>query len=111
MAGSLRQRSPGVWELRVFTGHGQAVTGRPVSRSETFRGSKRDAERELARLVTEVGKPVGGRELPPNRVTLTHLIEVHLAEHKGTPDTVGSYRSLLVRHVTQTIGRLRDRRR
>jgi integrase len=106
VAGSLRQRSPGVWELRVFAGR-DAVTGRQVSRSETFRGSKRDAERELARLVTEVGKPVGGRELPPNRVTLTQLIESHLAEHKGAPGTVGSYRSLLVRHIAPTIGRLR----
>ena len=106
MAGSLRQRAPGVWELRVFAGR-DAVTGRQVSRSETFRGSKRDAERELARLVTEVGKPVGGRELPPNRVTLTQLIELHLAEHKGAPGTVGSYRSLLVRHIAPTIGRLR----
>jgi hypothetical protein len=54
-----------------------------------------------------VGKPLGGRELPPNRVTLTQLIEQHLAEHKGAPGTVGSYRSLLVRHLTPTIGRLR----
>jgi integrase len=106
MAGSLRQRSPGVWELRVFAGR-DYVTGRQVSRSETFRGSKRAAERELARLVTEVGKPVGGRELPPNRVTLTQLIELHLAAHKGAPGTVGSYRSLLGRHITPTIGRLR----
>ena len=54
MAGSIRQRAdrgPDAWELRVFVG--RDARGRVRHRSITFRGTKRAAERELARLVTE----------------------------------------------------------
>ena len=49
MKGSLRERRPGVWELRVFLGRDPA--GRVRQRSESFRGGKREAQRALARLV------------------------------------------------------------
>ncbi|HLG66509.1 MAG TPA: site-specific integrase [Acidimicrobiales bacterium] len=52
MAGSLRRRGdrgPDVWELRVFLG--RDARGRVRHRSRLFRGSKRAAEKELARLV------------------------------------------------------------
>jgi hypothetical protein len=51
MAGSIRQRSPGVWELRVYIGRDR--TGRVRHKYATFEGTKRTAERELARLVTQ----------------------------------------------------------
>jgi hypothetical protein len=50
MAGSLRQRTPGVWGLRVYIGHNN--TGRVRHKYTTFGGTIRAAERELARLVT-----------------------------------------------------------
>ena len=54
MAGSIRRRQDrgsDVWELRTFVG--RDAKGRVRHRSITFRGSKRAAERELARFVTE----------------------------------------------------------
>ena len=51
MPGSMRERRPGVWELRVFLGHDAA--GKTRHRSVTFRGAKRAAGRELSRLVME----------------------------------------------------------
>jgi len=51
MPGSLRQRQPNVWELRVFLGRDDA--GKVRHRNLTFRGGKRAAELELSRLVTE----------------------------------------------------------
>jgi integrase len=52
MAGSMRlKRPPDVWELRVFVG--RDTTGHVRHRQRTFRGSRRQAERELARLVAE----------------------------------------------------------
>lgn len=47
MRGNLRERSPGVWQLRVHGGAGRYV-------SRTVRGTKREAERALAKLVVEV---------------------------------------------------------
>jgi hypothetical protein len=52
MAGSIRQRKDrgaDTWELRVFIGRDNH--GRPKQRSVVFRGGKRAAERELARLI------------------------------------------------------------
>jgi integrase len=40
---TLRQRRPGVWEIRVFTGRDAA--GRPTQVSTTVRGTKREAQR------------------------------------------------------------------
>ena len=51
MAGSIRQRNPGVWELRVSVG--RDGTGWVRHKYTTFEGTKRAAERELARLPTQ----------------------------------------------------------
>ena len=57
MPGSMRERQPGVWELRVFLGRDAA--GKTRHRGVTFRGGKRAAGRELSRLVMEAeGGPV-----------------------------------------------------
>lgn len=52
MAGSLRQRGKTSWQLRVLAGRGY-ITGKKSYFSKTFRGGRREAERELARLVAE----------------------------------------------------------
>lgn len=54
MAGSMRarpDRGSDAWELRVYLG--RDASGRVRHRSRSFHGSRRAAERELARLVTE----------------------------------------------------------
>lgn len=54
MAGSIRKREdrgPDAWEIRVFLGRDQS--GRVRHRSTLFRGTKRSAERELARLLVK----------------------------------------------------------
>jgi hypothetical protein len=50
MHGSLRQRSPGSFELRVFIGV-EPTTKRRRYRSTTVRGNRAEAERELAQMV------------------------------------------------------------
>ena len=49
MPGSMRERQPNVWELRVFLGRDD--NGKVRHGYQTFRGGKRAAERELSRLV------------------------------------------------------------
>ena len=48
---TLREKRPGVWEVRVFTGSDRQ--GRPTQLSRTVHGGKRDAQRLAAEL--EVG--------------------------------------------------------
>ena len=52
MAGSMRERQPGVWERRVRAGR-TPVTGKQRQISRTLRGASRQASNALARLVTE----------------------------------------------------------
>ena len=52
MAGSLRQRGEGSWQLRVHVGR-DPETGRKRYAERTFHGTKRQAERALAALVAE----------------------------------------------------------
>jgi integrase len=50
MAGSIRKQPNGSWLLRVYLGRDDS--GKVKHRSRTVQGSRRDAERELARMVT-----------------------------------------------------------
>lgn len=54
MRGSMRERRPGVWELRVYAG--RDASGKVQHHYATFHGNKRAAERTLARMVAEVDR-------------------------------------------------------
>ncbi|MDO8362227.1 MAG: site-specific integrase [Actinomycetota bacterium] len=56
---TIREKRPGVWEVRVFTG--SDARGRPTQMSRTVRGGKRDAQRLAAQLESSGGnaKPAG----------------------------------------------------
>ncbi len=53
MAGSIRQRGKASWQLRVHSGRDEH-TGEKLYVNKTVRGGRREAERELARLVAQV---------------------------------------------------------
>lgn len=52
MRGHLQQRSRDTWRLKVYVG--RSADGRKRYVERTIHGSRREAERELARLVVEV---------------------------------------------------------
>ncbi len=52
--GSIRERTPGVWEIRIVVGF-DSTRRRSVQRSFTFRGSAELAQQRRRELVTEVG--------------------------------------------------------
>ena len=56
---TIRERSPGVWQVRVFTGRNG--TGRPTQMAVTVRGGKRQALREAARLEAAPQRGAEGR--------------------------------------------------
>jgi len=49
----MRERSPGAWQLRAFEGV-DPISGKKRYRSKSFRGTKREAQKALNALVTEV---------------------------------------------------------
>ena len=52
-SGTMRERSPGRWQLRVFAGS-DPLTGKPRQVARTFIGGERAAAKALAALVAEV---------------------------------------------------------
>jgi integrase len=54
---TVRERRPGVWEIRVFTGTDDS--GRPTQVSRTVRGTKRDALRAAAEMTLKPSKAAG----------------------------------------------------
>lgn len=54
---TLRERSPGVWEVRVFTG--RTDDGRPTQTSRTVRGTRRAAEKVAAALEMKPTRAAG----------------------------------------------------
>ena len=81
MAGSMRLvANPDTWELRVYLGRDSS--GKVKHRYLRFRGSKRQAERELARLVSE-------QEAEPEPI-----VESELKWHSGTTinDAIAAWR-------------------
>jgi integrase len=58
---TVRERKPGVWEIRVFTGRNAA--GRPTQVSRTVRGTKREAQRVAASLESKPPSNAAGRSV------------------------------------------------
>ena len=113
MAGSLRQTKgkADTWELRVYVG--RDAEGRVRHRHVTFKGSRRAAERELARLVA--GQDASPAAVPeePVRWGVTTTVNDAIAAWKEngwddlSPKTVRGYESTWKVHIASTIGRRR----
>jgi hypothetical protein len=67
MTGHIRQRGEGTWELK-FDVEADPLTGRRRIRYASFKGSKREAKIELARLITENENGTG---INPTRATVS----------------------------------------
>jgi integrase len=103
MSGSMRQRSAGSWELRVYVGLDPG-TGRRRYRSKTVRGNRADAERELVDFADRVGHGLG----VGGRATVGELLDrwFALASLSWAPTTVRQTRSIVDRHLRPHIGRV-----
>ncbi|HEY5439592.1 MAG TPA: Arm DNA-binding domain-containing protein, partial [Acidimicrobiales bacterium] len=101
MSGSLRQKYPGVWEVRFETGR-DPLTGRRRQKSRSIRGSKREAQQALNALVVEAdaGAYVG------TSTTFEQLCRqwLNLTENNLSPTTLRTYRNLLERRIFPAIG-------
>jgi integrase len=105
MRGSITQRSAGSFTVQVSGGFSE-TTGRRVRTTRTVRGTRRDAERLLTKLLREVDE---GLVAEPGRASLTRYLEDRWLPHAATrvrPSTHERYCSLMRRHVEPRIGRI-----
>lgn len=100
MRGHLRKRGD-AWELRAFAGR-DPVSGRPIYRTRTHRGGKRDAEDALAAFVLEVV----GAECSSRDATVQTLIEewFELAKADLSPSTVRGYETCIRCYILPALG-------
>lgn len=90
--GSIRERRPGVWEIRVAAGV-DAVTSRTLQRSVTFHGPAADAEAYRSQLAAEYAARRAMARAAP-MLTVAELLERWLAaDHRWKPSTWVGYRS------------------
>ena len=105
MAGSIRQRGPGRWQVRVSAGRDPA-TGRYRYVTASVEGGTRDAQRAAAKLEHEVrqGRASGGRG------TVSDLLEkwmAHLEAQGRAPTTTVRYRSAIDVRVAPALGHVK----
>ncbi|MBP9052666.1 MAG: site-specific integrase, partial [Ilumatobacteraceae bacterium] len=107
MKGSMRERRPGAWELIVQLPC-DPVTGIAKQLSRTVRGTKRDAQRALAALVTEVS----AGKISSSTTTLNQLLVqwLDLVSAQLAATTVREYRRLVATRLAPDLGALTLRR-
>src|SRR4051794_17781460 len=101
MRGGLRERSPGVWEVRAEVGR-NPVTGRRRQISRTVRGSKRDAEKVLNAVVADADRGENG-----GADSTFQALSDRWLEQSGpdlSPTTLRRYRDLLRLHILPGLG-------
>ncbi|MGH9110076.1 MAG: tyrosine-type recombinase/integrase [Acidimicrobiales bacterium] len=105
MRGNLTERGDGKWRLRVYAGR-DPHTGRQRVVTKTVGGSKRAAERELAKLITDVD---AGR-YKGTAAKLSTLVDrwiAHLEAIGRSPSTLREYRRLAARAILPALGSVR----
>ncbi len=104
MRGSIRKRGQRSWEIRLYLGR-DPRTGDELRQSLSFKGSRKQAEAELARLVHQIET---GAFLPPSQLSLSEFLErwgKHIAT-KVSGRTLERYGSLIRHWIEPELGSL-----
>ena len=100
--GNITRRGISSWRLKFEAGDRDPVNGKRRTRYVTFRGTKREAQAELVRLLAEVNQ---GTAVDPSKVTVAEYIGSWLdgASHLS-PKTLERYRELAERQIIPHLG-------
>jgi integrase len=100
--GHIRQRTPGSWELRYSLGT-NPLTGQRRTATATVVGTRKDAEKELRRLLRTIDD---GSHVDPSRMTVEHWLERWLAEVSAevSPKTYERYSQIVANFLVPELG-------
>src|SRR5262249_15838493 len=101
MKGHIRERSPGHWAIVIALRDSQ--TGKRKRRWHSVAGTKRQAQIEAARLLTELK---GGTAVEPTRLTVASFLEKWLAHIKPqvAPRTIERYAEIVAEYLLPALG-------
>ena len=104
MTGHIRGRSPGSFEIRYSLGADPA-TGRRKVATATVRGTRKDAEKELRRLLRAIDT---GEHVDPSRITVREWLSKWLAavHSEVAPKTHERYSEIVSHFLAPALGRL-----
>ena len=102
--GHIRERSPGSFELRYSLGT-DAATGKRRVATVTIRGSRKDAERELRRLLHAVDT---NEHIDPTRMTVRQWLTTWLGTVRGevARSSHAGYSIIVDQHLIPALGNL-----
>ena len=104
MSGSVTRRGAHSWRLKFEAGERDPLTGKRQTRYITVRGTKKDAQRELIRLLAEVES---GTAVEPKKLTVAEYLETWLADHvrhRVSAKTFERYAEIVHKHLIPGIG-------
>jgi integrase len=107
--GHIRQRGKESWELKFDLGRDPA-TGKRLSRHVTFRGTKREAQAELNRLLNRRNE---GTYIDPTKMSVAEYLEHWLSvdiERRVASKTALRHRQLVERQIAPRLGNMPMRR-
>jgi hypothetical protein len=106
--GTVKSRSPGSYRIRYTLGR-DPVTGRRRFGTATVRGTRRDAEQELVRLLRSVDT---GEHVDPSRVTVGDWLGLWLASTRVevSPKTHERYAEIVRCYLVPALGHIRLQR-
>jgi len=105
MKGHVYQRAKGSWTI-IYDLPADPVTGRRRQKSQTVKGTKRDAQRVLREILISLEQ---GSYVKPNKISLGELLRQWLRDYVSmntTDRTQESYTSIIERHLIQGLGRI-----
>src|SRR5205085_8200127 len=101
MKGHIRERSPGRWAIVIDVRDPQ--TSKRKRRWHSFKGTKRQAQTECARLVSELR---AGVSLEPTRATLDAFLERWIGHMRGqvSPRSHERYAEIACKNIVPLLG-------
>jgi integrase len=103
MKGHIRERSPGHWAIVIDVRDPQ--TGKRKRRWHSFKGTKREAQVECAKLIAAVGK---GDYVEPSKATVADFVGARINQWEASGEisarTAQRYRQLLDNQIAPHIG-------
>ncbi len=104
MRGQIIEKSKGVWLIRIQQ---RGIDGKRKSFSETFKGTKSEADKQLTKKLGELDN---GTLNVNSKQTLSEYLDVWLetiAKPRLHPRTFGDYKDLMRLHVKDSLGNIK----
>ena len=102
MKGHIRERSPGHWAIVIDVVDAQ---GRRKRKWHSFRGTKREAQKECSRLITEIGQ---GSYVESSKETVESFVRARIDQWEAAGDisarTAQRYRQLFENQIVPHLG-------